>query len=60
MAPELRKHLASSAIEPRGPIRESPTPESGLSGKELVTKPAAQVAVLAWPESQVEVVGHGQ
>ena len=38
LAPELRKHLASSAIGPPGPIRESPTPESGLSGKELVTK----------------------
>jgi DUF1016 N-terminal domain len=38
VTPELRNHLTSSAIGPPGPIRESLTPESGLSGKELVTK----------------------
>jgi predicted nuclease of restriction endonuclease-like (RecB) superfamily len=38
LTPELRKHLTSPAIGPSGPIRESAPPESGLSGKELITR----------------------
>jgi hypothetical protein len=38
LTPELTKHLVSPAIRPPGPIRESATPESGISGKKLVTK----------------------
>jgi predicted nuclease of restriction endonuclease-like (RecB) superfamily len=38
LTPELTKHLVSPAISPPGPIRESVTPESGISGNKLVTK----------------------
>ena len=38
MTPELGKHLASPEISPPGLIRESATPESGLSGEELITR----------------------
>jgi hypothetical protein len=38
LTPELGKHLASPEISPPGLIRESATPESGLSGKELITR----------------------
>ncbi len=34
----MGKHLASPEISPPGLIRESSTPESGLSGKELITR----------------------
>jgi predicted nuclease of restriction endonuclease-like (RecB) superfamily len=38
LTPELTKHLVSPATSPSAPIRESVTPESSISGKELVTK----------------------
>jgi predicted nuclease of restriction endonuclease-like (RecB) superfamily len=38
LTPELRKHLTPPAITPSVPIRESAPPESGLSGKELITR----------------------
>jgi predicted nuclease of restriction endonuclease-like (RecB) superfamily len=38
LTPELRKHLASPPNKPSSPIRESVTPESGLTGKELITR----------------------
>ena len=38
LTPELHKHLAFPAKIPSDPIRESATPESGISGKELITK----------------------
>jgi predicted nuclease of restriction endonuclease-like (RecB) superfamily len=38
LTPESRKHLASPEIGSSGPIRESVTPESGRSGKELITR----------------------
>ena len=38
VTPELRKNLALPAIGSRDPIREPVTPESRLSGKELITK----------------------
>ena len=34
----MGKHLASPEISPPGLIRESATPESGLSGKESITR----------------------
>jgi predicted nuclease of restriction endonuclease-like (RecB) superfamily len=38
LTPELKKRIASPAKSSVGRIRESATPESGLSGKELITK----------------------
>ena len=38
LPPELRKYLASPAKSPSAPIREAAPPESGLSGKELITR----------------------
>jgi hypothetical protein len=38
LTPELTKHLAPQASSLSGSIRESATPESGFSGKELITK----------------------
>ena len=37
VTPELTKHLAYPANSAPDSIRESPTPESGVSGKELIT-----------------------
>ena len=36
--PELTKHLGSPVIGPPGSIRESPTPESAISGKEVISR----------------------
>lgn len=38
LTPELGKHLASATISPPGWNRESAPPESGFSGKELITR----------------------
>ena len=38
LTPELRKYLASPAKSPSAPIRETLPPESGLSGKALITR----------------------
>ena len=38
LTPELGKYLASPETSPSDSIRESATPESGLSGKELITR----------------------
>ncbi len=38
LTPELSKRLASPAISPPGLNRESATPETGLPGKELITR----------------------
>lgn len=35
--PELTKHLAAPAVAPPNPIRESPTPEFAVAGKELIS-----------------------
>jgi hypothetical protein len=40
LTPELRKHLATSEIGQSGTVRQSLNPESGIPGKELVTKPS--------------------
>lgn len=38
LTPELAKHLGSPKVSPAGSIRESATPESGVTGKELITR----------------------
>jgi predicted nuclease of restriction endonuclease-like (RecB) superfamily len=38
LTPELQKYLAPPAKSPSAPIREAAPPESGLSGKELITR----------------------
>jgi hypothetical protein len=38
LTPELRKHLTFPAKSLSAPIRESATPETGLTGKELITR----------------------